>query len=56
MSFPVDNFHTQIVLSQDPDTKYSSFGENCKVCTESLWPVKVPISLYSTVKNLFLSK
>ena len=35
--------HTQIVQSQDPDAKYSSFGENTTLQTYEEWPVRVLI-------------
>ena len=31
--FPLDTFHTPIVLSADPDAKYSPFGENTTLKT-----------------------
>ena len=33
--------HTPTVLSSDPDAKYSPFGENTTLLTQSLWPVRV---------------
>ena len=30
---PLDTFHTPIVLSEDPDAKYSPFGENATLLT-----------------------
>ena len=41
----VNTFHNPIVLSPDPDTKYTPFGENTKLITKLLWPEKVLISL-----------
>ena len=41
MRSPLDTLHTPIVLSQDPDTKYSPFGENTTLNTQPLWPVRV---------------
>ena len=38
---PLDTLHTPIVLSCDPDTKYSPFGENATLQTVSLWLVRV---------------
>ena len=39
MRSPLDTLHTLIVLSEDPEAKYSSFGENTTL--QSLWPVKI---------------
>ena len=41
MCFPLDAFHTLIVLSSDPDAKYFPFGENTKVKTEEECPLRV---------------
>ena len=41
---PLDNIHTPIVLSLDPDAKYSPFGENTTLRTQSEWPVRVLMS------------
>ena len=38
---PLDTLHTPIVLSRDPDAKYSPFEENATLQIESLCPVKV---------------
>ena len=38
---PLDTLHTPIVESQDPDAKYSPFGENTTLYTQCLWPVRV---------------
>ena len=43
MRFPLDTLHTPIVLSLDPDTKYSPFFENTKVFTPKERPIKVLI-------------
>ena len=40
---PLDILHTPIVLSQDPDAKYSPFGENTTLHTLSECPVRVLI-------------
>ena len=36
---PPDTLHTLIVLSSDPEAKYSPFGENTTLLTEDEWPV-----------------
>ena len=41
MSSPVDTFQRQIVLSQDPDAKYSPFGENATLQTTKKCPMRV---------------
>ena len=41
---PLLTLHTPIVLSQDPDAKYSPFGENAKLQTDSYWPIRYVIS------------
>ena len=41
--FPVDTLHTYIILSADPDAKYSPFGENTMLKTLSECPVRVMI-------------
>ena len=38
---PLDTLHTPIVLSLDPDTKYSPFGENTTLVTNYERPVRV---------------
>ena len=38
---PLYTFHKQIVLSTDPDAKYSPFGEKTTLFTHSEWPVRV---------------
>ena len=40
---PLDTLHTPIVLSADPDAKYSPFGENTTLVTQSECPVRVLI-------------
>ena len=40
---PLDTLHTPIVLSPDPDAKYSPFGENTTLVTIDEWPVRVLI-------------
>ena len=41
---PLNTLHTPIVLSKDPDTKYSPFSENARLRTQSEWPVSVLMS------------
>ena len=41
MRSPLDTLHKQIVLSSDPDAKYSPFGENATLNTEPEWPLRV---------------
>ena len=41
MRSPLDTLHTPIVLSEDPDTKYSPLGENTTLLTLSEWPVSL---------------
>ena len=41
MSSPLDILHTLIVLSSDPDAKYSPFGEYPTQKTKLEWPVSV---------------
>ena len=43
MRSPLDTLHTPIVLSSDPEAKYSPFGENTKLVTASEWSVRVLI-------------
>ena len=38
---PLDTLHTPIVLSLDPDAKYSPFGENTTLLTAHECPVRV---------------
>ena len=38
---PLDTLHTSIVQSQDPDAKYSPFGENTTLVTIAEWPFRV---------------
>ena len=41
MSSPLDTLHTLIVESEDPDAKYSPFGENTTHLTLLEWPVSL---------------
>ena len=41
MRSPLDTLHTPIVLSSDPDAKYSPFGENTTLKTEPECPMRV---------------
>ena len=43
ISSPLDTLHTPIVLSADPDAKYSPFGENTTLKTACECPVRVLI-------------
>ena len=43
MRSPLDTLHNPIVLSSDPDAKYSPFGENTTLETQPEWPVRVLI-------------
>ena len=43
MRSPLDTLHTPIVLSLDPDAKYSPLGENTTLQTSEECPVKVLI-------------
>ena len=38
---PLDILHTPIVLSKDPDAKYSPFGENTTLLTTDEWSVSL---------------
>ena len=40
---PLDTLHTPIVLSSDPDAKYSPFGENTTLLTHYECPMRVLI-------------
>ena len=40
---PLDTLHTPIVLSLNPDAKYSPFGENTTLTTDDECPVRVLI-------------
>ena len=40
---PLDTLHTPIVLSLDPNAKYSPFGENTMLQTQREWPARVLI-------------
>ena len=44
MRSPFDTLHTPIVLSADPDAKYSPLGENTTLLTGDEWPVRVFMS------------
>ena len=44
MSYQLDTLHIPIVLSQDPDAKYSPFDENATLFTEEECPMNVLIS------------
>ena len=44
MRSPLDNLHKLIVLSQDPEAKYSPFGENATLVTREVCPVRVLMS------------
>ena len=41
---PVNNLHTPIVLSWDPETKYSPLSENATLKTVDLWSFNVLMS------------
>ena len=41
---PLDTLHTPIVLSEDPEAKYSPSAENTTLLTKSECPVRVFIS------------
>ena len=41
MRSPLDTLHIPIVLSSDPEAKYSPSGENTTLHTEEEWPVRV---------------
>ena len=38
---PLDTLHTPIVLSKDPDIKYSPSRENTTLTTQLEWPVRI---------------
>ena len=52
MRSPLDTLHTPIVLSLDPDAKYSPFGENTTLKTRLMWPARVlmcsPLDIFHT--------
>ena len=53
MMCPLKTLHNLIVLSEDPDAKYSPFLENTKLSTELEWPRKAFISSpLDTLHNL----
>ena len=41
MGSPLDTLHSMMILSSDPDAKYSPFGENTTLLTKEEWPVRV---------------
>ena len=41
MCSPLNTLHTPIVLSQDPDAKYSPLGEKTTLSTDQKCPVRV---------------
>ena len=43
MRYPLDTLHTPIDLSDNPDAKYSPFGENTTLFTQLVCPVKILI-------------
>ena len=43
MRSPLDTLHTLIVLSLDPDAKYSPSGENTTLNIVEEWPLRVLI-------------
>ena len=64
ISYPLDTLHNLIVLSKDPDAKYSPSFENATVITSLEWPIRVlkrcaslisfflKYTLYATSKKL----
>ena len=44
ISTPLYIYHTLMVLSDDPEAKYSLFGKNSKLITLFEWPLKVLMS------------
>ena len=55
MRSPLDTLHTLIVLSKDPEAKYSPSGENTTFWTDSLWPLRVLMrSPLDTLHNTIL--
>ena len=44
MRSPLDTLHTPRVLSSDPEAKYSPFGENTTLKTQSECPMRVLMS------------
>ena len=44
MSYPLYTLHTPIVLSLDPEAKYSPSGENTTLKTQSECPLRVLMS------------
>ena len=41
---PLDTLHIPIVVSADPDAKYSPSGENVTLNTGNEWPVRILMS------------
>ena len=58
MSFPLYTLHTPIVLSQDPEAKYSPSGENTTLQTQLECPLRVLMSypLYTLHTPIVLSE
>ena len=58
MSSPLDTFHNLIVLSVDPDPKYSPSSENTMLATTPECPVRVFIcsSLNTFLNSVVLSQ
>ena len=44
MDYPLDTLHTPIVISYDPEAKYSPLGENTTLETLLKWPLRVLMS------------
>ena len=44
MRYSLNTLHIPIVLSEDPDAKYSPLGENTMLITEHEWPFRVLMS------------
>ena len=59
ISCPLDTFHTPIVLSLDPDAKYSPSAENTTLKTQSECPMSVfirsPLSSFFSPSLFYLS-
>ena len=41
MRSPLDSLHKPIVLSEDPEAKYSPFGENTTLSIKDKWPLRL---------------
>ena len=53
--FPLDTLHNPIVLSPDPNAKYSSSPENMTLDTNPEWPMRILMhSLLDTFHNLIV--